>query len=229
MSSQDPRQYLNDDEEAYRLAQDGHQARIFTAMPAVVESVNLSNMTCDCQITIQGIAEDDSGVQSYTNLPLLLDVPIVFPSGGGFTMTFPIAAGDEVLVVFANRCIDAWWQNGGVNNKPMELRMHDLSDGFAIPGPRSQPRKIPSISSANLEIKKNDGTLLFSIAPGGDVTIPGNLIVQKGVQVTEDVVAQGNVQAVTGDVTAGPDDISLITHIHSGVTPGSGDSGPPVP
>ena len=31
---------------------------------------------------------------------------MVFPGGGGFALTFPVAAGDECLVVFASRCID---------------------------------------------------------------------------------------------------------------------------
>ena len=68
-------------------------------------------------------------------------MPVVFPGGGGFALTFPVAAGDECLVVFASRCIDAWWQSGGVG-EPMEPRMHDLSDGFALIGVRSQPAHV---------------------------------------------------------------------------------------
>jgi phage baseplate assembly protein gpV len=39
------------------------------------------------------------------------------------------------------------------------------------------------------------------------------------------VTVQGSI-AVTGDVTAGGK--SLTTHVHSGVQPGAGNSGPPV-
>lgn len=163
MSGEDPRQYLNDNEEGQRLAQDGHQARIWTAMPGIVQSVDLAKMTCVVQLAIQGRAEDEEGALTYQNISLLQDVPIVFPRAGGFTITFPIAAGDEVLVVFASRCIDSWWQNGGFANKPMEFRMHDLSDGFAIPGPSSQPKVIEAISSTEIQIRNDAGDTYLSI------------------------------------------------------------------
>lgn len=167
--SEDPRQYLNDNEEAARLAQDGHQSRIWTAMPAVIQSVDLSKMTCVCQIALQGRFEDNQGNVNFVNISLLHDVPIVFPAAGGFCVTFPMAAGDEVLVVFASRCIDSWWQNGGYQNKPMEFRMHDLSDGFAIPGPKSQPNVIGSINATDLQVRNTAGTVFLSIGVDGKI------------------------------------------------------------
>jgi hypothetical protein len=97
------------------------------------------------------------------NLPLLINVPIVFPASGGFLLTLPLAAGDEVLVVFASRCIDSWWQSGGVG-RPMEARMHDLSDGFAIPGPRSQA-KLPgaAVSTTKAQLRNNAGTVYLQV------------------------------------------------------------------
>lgn len=77
-------------------------------------------------------------------LPELLDVPIVLPRAGDYVITLPVRAGDECLVIFADQCIDAWWQNGGVQNQ-MERRRHDLSDGFAILGTWSQPEDWSSI------------------------------------------------------------------------------------
>lgn len=161
--SEDPRQYLNDNEEGFRLAYEGQQAGMWTAMPGIVQSVDLTKMTCVVQLAIQGRFIDQAGNTNWTNISQISDVPIVFPSAGGFTITFPLAAGDEVLVVFAARCIDAWWQNGGYANKPLEFRMHDLSDGFAIPGPRSQPRKIASISSTEIQIRNDAGDTYMSI------------------------------------------------------------------
>ncbi len=150
-------QLLNDGEEAMRLVLDGRLSGLWTAMPCIVKSVNLAKMTLEAQPAIQGTVQNENGVTQSVNYPLLVDVPIVFPSAGGFTMTFPIAANDEVLVVFASRCIDAWWQSGGIG-RPMEARMHDLSDGFAIPGPRSQPRVIPAISSTGVQLRNDAGS-----------------------------------------------------------------------
>jgi hypothetical protein len=165
----DRAQLLNDAEEAMRLTLDGRQSTIWTAMPCIVKSVNLQKLTIEAQPAIQGTVEDENGVRRSVNLPLLVDVPIVFPSAGGFTITLPIVAGDEVLVVFASRCIDAWWQSGGVQ-RPMEARMHDLSDGFAIPGPRSQTNLLGAAASAtDLEIRNKAGTVYLSLTSSGKV------------------------------------------------------------
>lgn len=171
MSGVDPRQYLNDNEEAQRLSLDGRQATMWTAMPAVVVSVNMAKMTLAATIAIQGRYENPDGTIQWVNIGNgpVQDIPIVFPSAGGFTITMPIAAGDEVLVIFASRCIDAWWQSGGTGNLPLEYRMHDLSDGFAIPGPRSIPNVVPSISTTDLQIRNNLGTTFLSIGADGKI------------------------------------------------------------
>jgi len=100
----DRAQLYNDAEEAQRLVLDGRQATIWTAIPGIVQSVNFSAMTVEVQPSIQGTIENENGTIQSVNLPLLVDVPIVFPSAGGFTITFPIVAGDEVLVVFGATC-----------------------------------------------------------------------------------------------------------------------------
>lgn len=167
--SEDPRQYLNDNEEASRLMLEGNQAGLWTAMPAIVQSVNLAKMTCVVQLAIQGRFEDPAGGVNYVNIGVLHDCPIVFPSAGGFAVTMPMAAGDEVLVVFASRCIDSWWQNGGYANKPMEFRMHDLSDGFAIPGPQSQPKLYTGVNTTDLQVRNKAGTVYLSIGADGKI------------------------------------------------------------
>jgi hypothetical protein len=166
----DPRERYKDDEETLRLALDAHQATMWTALPGIVQSFNAAAMTCSVQPAIQGVIRDESGVLHYVNLPLLLDCPVNFPSGGGYTLTFPMAAGDECLVVFSSRCIDNWWQQG-VISRPLEFRMHDLSDGFVIPGCKSQPNALPSISSDSVQLRTNDGATYIEISPGGKVRI----------------------------------------------------------
>lgn len=163
----DRAQLYNDSEEGLRIALDNFQAGIWTAMPGVIQSVNFLEMTCEVQPSIQGTLIDDNGQNQNVDYPLLVDVPIVFPSSKGFLITFPLSAGDEVLVVFASRCIDSWWQSGGVKNRPMEFRMHDLSDGFAIPGPRSKVHLADSISSSDLQIRNNAGDVFFSVKANG--------------------------------------------------------------
>jgi Phage protein Gp138 N-terminal domain len=221
----DRRGLLNDHIETQTLILDGRQSTIWTALPCMVVSVNLSAMTLVAQPTIQGVTYDQNNNPTYVNLPILGDVPIVFPSAGGFTITLPIAAGDEVLVVFASRCIDSWWQSGGIGI-PVEMRMHDLSDGFAIPGPKSQPNVIPNISSTSAQIRNNAGTTYIEIAADGKINLvsPSEVAITGNLRVSGTVISGGDVVASSPSAP-----ISLSTHVHSGVTTGPGDSGPPVP
>lgn len=210
----DRSQLLNDPIASLSVALDGRQALIWTAMPGIIESVDFTTMTCVVQPAIQGSVTDENNDQTIVDLPLLLDVPILFPSANGFTITFPLAAGDEVLVIIASRCIDAWWQLGGVQ-VPLEARMHDLSDGFAIPGPKSQPNIIPDISSTSLQIRNDAGTSYFEIGADGKI----NLVCPEGLFVTGDI-------EVDGEVTA--NGISLSTHVHP-VSTAPGTTGVPIP
>ncbi len=158
----DRREILNDNEESLRLALENMQSNLWTCLPAIIERVDLEKQTIEAQPTIQGQITDEEGIISYVNMPLLVDVPICFPKGGGYAITFPLEIGDEVLVVFSSRCIDGWWQNGGITSAP-EFRMHDLSDGFAILAPTSQPLKLSSVSSNSFVIRDNEGTKKIEI------------------------------------------------------------------
>ena len=102
---------------------------------------------------------------------------MIFPRGGGCTLTFPVEAGDECLVIFADRCIDFWWQNGGIQ-EPVDDRMHDLSDAFCIVGPQSQARKISGINTSATQLRSDDGSTYFELNPDtGKIKIvaPGGL------------------------------------------------------
>lgn len=206
-----------------RMMLDGRQVGIWTAIPGIINSIDFATMTCVVQPAIQGVVENSAGVAQAVNLPLLLDVPIVFPKGGTFLITMPLAVGDEVLVVFSSRCIDAWFQSGGVQ-QAMEARMHDLSDGFAIPGPYSVP-KIPggAVSSTEIQIRNAAGTAYVSIAANGAI----KLVSATGVNVTGDLNVSGTVTATTDVVGGGK---SLKTHTHPVTvpsTPFSGNTGAP--
>lgn len=143
----DARERYNDPEEILRVAFAGMMKGVWNALPGIIQSFNDAQMTCVVQPAIQGVlrSADAQGTPIPRQGALLVDCPVQFQGGGGFTQTFPIEEGDECLVVFASRCIDAWWQSGGVQ-PPAEMRFHDLSDGFCLPGVRSVPRALANIS-----------------------------------------------------------------------------------
>lgn len=153
-----------DPSEALRLALGGWQSEIWTAMPGILDSFNVNaDGTCVCQVTIKGKWRAKDGSQSDVQLPQCLDVPLIFPGGGGFTLTFPMKAGDEGLIVFASRCIDAWWQSGGIQNQA-EIRLHSLSDGFFLIGVRSKPRALANISTTSTQLRNDAGTAYVDLS-----------------------------------------------------------------
>lgn len=184
------------------------------AMPGVIESFDPDSVTASVRPAIRGYdggTEDDGWIE----LPLLVDVPVIFPRGGGCTLTFPVKAGDECLLIFADRCIDFWWQNGGVQ-KPVDLRMHDLSDAFAIVGPQSQAHKISGISTSSVELRSDDGATKLSLNPSSGAingTAPGGFNLN-GLKILPD----GTLQLVGGAIVDG--------HRHGGVSSGGSSTAP---
>lgn len=243
----DRRERIEDLQTAILAAQQGHQADIQTAAPGIIQAYDPDLQTCEVQVAIQAqLTSFTNGTKSWVNLPKLVDCPVIFPSGGGCALTFPLKAGDECLVIFASRCIDAWWQNGGYSNQQAVLRMHDLSDGFVLPGPRSQPRKF-SASTSTVQLRTVDGTAFVEINPTShevrvqtvgnvkieatNITLKGNIILDGSI--TQTNTAGGATSAtiigpvnVINDVIAGGK--SLEHHTHSGVQTGTGNTGQPV-
>lgn len=163
------RELVDEPVEAIRSAMDGQQANMWTAMPGLIESFDPAAMTVAVQPAIKGRVRQEDGSAKSVNMPLLADVPVYFPRGGGFTLTHPIHPGDECLVVFGSRCIDGWWQSGGVQ-EPAEQRMHDLSDAFALIGPTSQPGVlVPPVDPENVQLRTDDGEAHITMMP--DYTI----------------------------------------------------------
>ena len=223
----DRRERLDDPEESLRMALESYASQLWTALPASVVSVNLAAQTISVQPTIQGSVADPSGNVRLVNLPVLVDVPLVWPKAGGFALTFPVAAGDEVLVVFSCRCIDSWWQSGGIG-APAEARMHDLSDGFAILAPTSQPKKLSNVSSANVQLRNYAGDTLVEITPDGKANITGaseiNLTAPV-INLTGTMNLNGQMTQTGGSMTIGG--VTFGTHKHTGVQTGGGTSGGP--
>ncbi|ATC08449.1 TPA: translation initiation factor IF-2 [Escherichia coli] len=237
--------------ETFKSERETTKNQIRVALPGIVQSFDPDAVTAVVQPAIRSVETDNDGNRVTKNYPLLVDVPVVFPRGGGCTLTFPVKAGDECLVVFADRCIDFWWQSGGIQ-ETVDDRMHDLSDAFAIVGPQSQAQKISGISTSAAQLRTDDGAAFVEVAAGHNITVqtPGQLtataeggttITSPTITLNGNVTINGNLSqgmgesggtatmlgpvTVTNDVKAGGK--SLMTHTHGGVQTGGGNTGAP--
>ncbi len=145
------------------------KAEFWTKIPCTVTEYDPETLTIKAQPMIQGSQRQTDGTFQDVDLPLLLDVPVLFPNAGDFSITFPIKEGDNCLVFFADRCIDFWHESGEIS-PARSFRMHDLSDGFAYFGPRPKTKIPAEVSTENFEIRNEDGTLKILMTPDKTIT-----------------------------------------------------------
>jgi len=225
----------------------GWQAKMWTALPGKLFNYSPTKNTVSVRLAILLKQRHADGSYSSVPIPDLLDCPVCFPGGGGFSLTFPLLDNDECLVVFASRCIDEWWQSGADRNEQFEFRMHDLSDGFCIPGVRSVPNVPGSISTANVQLRSDDGLAFIEVAPSHNVKVktPATVTVVAETKVilqTPIVECTGQLKVsglmtYTGGLSGsggssiagglGVDGISFGSHKHTGVQSGTGTTGGP--
>lgn len=175
------RERAGDETAQTRAMLDAVARSMYFALPCIVVSVDYARQTLVAQPAIRENLILD-GVKTPVEIPELPDVPFFVYSGGGYCITTPIKAGNDCLVVFADMCIDAWWQSGGTQNQ-VERRRHDLSDGFAIVGFRSQPQVVGGYSSDALQMRNAAGDACIeisgntiNISAAGGVNINGSTI-----------------------------------------------------
>ena len=205
---------------------------VHTCVPGIIVSFDATTQTAQVQPALQRIFTERGAV----NLPLCVDVPVAFPGGGGFFLTFPVAPGDECLLWFAERAIDLWHALGGTQ-PPAEYRLHDLSDGMAIVGLNSQPNILASFNTTDVELRNRARTARVTMKVDGTIEVlngAGSYILAASGNLTvtsPTVTINGNVQ-VNGTLTASVNVIgggkSLNSHVHGGVTPGGSNTGAPV-
>lgn len=144
-------QRFGSEETTFSLLRNKINDTLRVAIPGIIKSFNYEEQTAVIQPAIMEKIKDAEGKIIDVKLPELLDVPIVSPRSGGYSLTLPVTKGDECLVIFADMCIDAWWVSGDVQQQE-EIRRHDLSDAFAIIGTWSQVKKVPSYSSTKAKL-----------------------------------------------------------------------------
>lgn len=116
------------------------------ALPARVTAYDPARQCVDAQPLVYQAYADEGAVRRPERLPIVTDIPVVFPGSGPFRITFPVVAGDIVLLVFASSSI-ARWKVTGREGDPGDDRHHRLSDAIAIPGLASlasQPTEAPT-------------------------------------------------------------------------------------
>ncbi|MHB0973964.1 MAG: Gp138 family membrane-puncturing spike protein [Thiobacillus sp.] len=225
-------------EEAHAAQIEGRLKDLHTCMPGIIASFNPATQTASVQPAIKRIFTENGAI----NLPVCVDVPVAFPGGGDFFLTFPVKAGDECILFFSERAIDNWHIGGGTA-APAEYRLHDLSDGIAIVGLNSQPHKIGDFNQTDTELRSRDGQTHITMKPDGtiknvnaggstELTPSGQFIITApgGIVMNGNTTLIGNMTSQPGNGGDGSCDFagdviaqgtSLHTHTHPGDSGGT--------
>ena len=102
---------------------------VYTAMPGVVLAYDPETRCASVRGAIDILTTDGERIQR----PELRDVPVVFPSSAGFSLLFPLAEGDDVLLLFSMRGLQDW-KDDGAYAVPDEVSLFSEHDAIAIPG-----------------------------------------------------------------------------------------------
>ena len=144
----------------------------------------------DLQVSTRYLHEDGESVK----FPYLQDVPVVLPSGGGASITFPVAVGDTVLVVFCKQSI-ARFLAGNIEPHDTEDRML-FGNNNAVCFPSLYPeRNTVKPHPDNFELKFKD--FIISVDPDSNILIKtsSNLTVEVGGDLNATVTGSANITA----------------------------------
>lgn len=153
--------------EVISWAMETRLANTFVALPGRVEAYDNERQIADVQPLLEHNVQTSDGGALSEAIPLLRNVPIVFPRGGGFYLSFPMKVGDKVLLVFCDRNIDQY-QRSNEPNKPVppgDLLPNGPNGAVAYPGffPDIEKLSADDADPENLIIGKDNGGIRIRV------------------------------------------------------------------
>lgn len=140
---------------------DGKISGIHTAAPGKV--ISYEGGLASVQPSLKYKVEDGRVLDA----PVIVNVPVYFPTGGSASITYPIKAGDDCCIVFAERSIDDWLLGGEADDP----RKFDLTDAMCFVGMK------PSRSHSNDAIEITHGSCKLRMPEGGPVTLNTDIVI----------------------------------------------------
>ena len=134
-----------------------HLDGLFTAFPARVKEYSVATQKCDADPQIHHTFIGADGERISEVMPRLTDVPVMFPRGGGFGVTFPIQTGDYVLIVVSQFSLGLWLTNAQKGD-PGNLTQYSLAGAIALPGLYPDPNALVDLADAtNMKLGSDEG------------------------------------------------------------------------
>ena len=106
---------------------------LHVSLPGRIQSYDAITQTATIEIMVGRLLENTDGVLTSEELPVLQNVPVVFPKTSKYLLSFPIEEGDTGDVIFAESSIGQWRATGAVS-APEDVGRCTLSGAKFYPG-----------------------------------------------------------------------------------------------
>lgn len=128
---------------------------VHTALIAKVESYDSEKQQVNVSPVPKRRIKSLEGQLVNEQLPMLCDVPVLFPRAGGYFISFPVQPGDFVQLVFNESSIDEWLLDGASGfDSPHRFT---LQGAVAIPGIYPESRPLDGAHKTNFVAGKDNG------------------------------------------------------------------------
>lgn len=111
-----------------------------TAEPGVIVSYDAATQRATVALGISVRVKRPGGAVVHEAPVTVPNVPIAWPQAGGYSLTFPLAAGDEVMLVFSSRSLDEWKLGAARSGvEASDPRRFAVQDAIAFPTKAATP------------------------------------------------------------------------------------------
>lgn len=178
---------------------------INTGYPGHIYNFDPATQTCEVQLAIENLFVGYASAYTLTPKQRLLDVPVQFIQGGGWSLTHPVPDKTPCYVHFAQRGIDHWVvgnksEAGLRNGKPAPAFGQTFSHNAAtcIIGIQPIPEAIEGFAGDVFEMRNKDRSQRVTLKGSGQIEIitgAAKIVVNKDSSVEIEATASAKVKA----------------------------------
>lgn len=169
---------------------------VHTAMPGRIESYDQATQLAKVKpLFKRKYAAEDGAVE----LPIISNVPVIFPRSANAFVRLPVAAGDFVQLLFNERSLDRWL-DAGKESDPLDPSKFDLNGAVAVLGLYPKGEKFAANGDAG-SLELANGQTYIEIKESGEVVITnGDAVLQ---------IEGGNVKIQATKITLESSNVNL--------------------
>lgn len=180
------------------------ESQLFTSLPATIIRFNPNTQTATVKPV--GLEHYSDGIsKDYTEID---NIPVVFPSSNGGSLTFPIKPKDEVLLIFTSRNYDNWFATGNTKKGSTSQRYHDYNDAIALIGMRSKGNSL-NANQDSVVLSYLDNSLLLNEDGSVELNVKDTLKISNSSYELIDLLSQlvDAVSSITTHTIYGPNPV----------------------